>query len=73
MKTHYDNAIQDDDVLMSTFFSGEVAMFDTLAIANALQKAIDHAFLPDIHHREWKHFMCACIKQPHAPQLQKIL
>ena len=57
MKLLYDKALDDDDCMMLSLVSGEASGFDTPAIVNTLQKAIDHAFLPDIHHTAWKLFL----------------
>ena len=59
MKVPYDEALDDDDRMLRSLVSREVLAFDTPAIVNTLQKAIDYAFLPDIHHAAWKlHLQC---------------
>ena len=54
MKALLDTAVTSDDAMMQSLVSGEVGNFDTPAIVNTLQKAIDSAFLPDITHSAWK-------------------
>ena len=54
MKQVYDDAMSDDDNMMLNFVSKEVKLFDTPAIVNTLQTAIDTAFLPDVHHLAWR-------------------
>ena len=65
MKTLFDEALNDDRCMMLSLVSGEAISFDTPAIVNTLQKAIDCAFLPDIHHTAWKlHLRSAVAKAP---------
>ena len=54
MKALFDSSFNDDDCMMQSFASGEVALFDTPAIVNTLQKTIDSAFLPDIQQTSWR-------------------
>ena len=54
MKLCLDEALSDDQCMMLSLATNEVTMFDTPAIVNTLQTAIDCAFLPDIHHTAWK-------------------
>ena len=57
MKSLLDNALNDDDNLMLSLVTNEVGTFDTPAIVNTLQRAVDYAFLPDILHLSWKGFL----------------
>ena len=57
MKALYDEALDEDDRMLRSLVSREVPAFDTPAIVNTLQKAIDYEFLPDKLHTAWKlHF-----------------
>ena len=73
MQVYFDSALKDDNAMMSGLVSREIETFDTPAIVNTLQKAIDHAFLPDIHHSAWRQFLRTSLQQPQTPELQKIV
>ena len=51
--------------------SREYDVFDTPAIVTMLQKAVNHAFLPDIHILSWKGFVVSMDRSAHKPNLQK--
>jgi hypothetical protein len=57
MKSLIDHASNDDDNLMSSLVTGEIGKFDTPAIVNTLQRAIDCAFLPDFQRLPWTAFL----------------
>ena len=57
MKTMFDGAVTSDEAMMQSLVSGEVDSFDTPAMVNTLQKAIDSAFLPDIQRSSWKLYL----------------
>jgi hypothetical protein len=73
MQVYFDSALKDDNAMMSGLVSREIETFDTPAIVNTLQKAIDHAFLPDVHHSAWRLFLRTSLQQPQTPELQKIV
>ena len=53
MKQALDNAMEGGDVPLLSLASKEFDFYDTPAIINTLQRALDHAFLPDISARTW--------------------
>lgn len=57
MKWIYDNAVSSDEATLNSFVSSEVSGFDTPAIVNTLQKAIDYVFLTDISGQAWKMYL----------------
>jgi hypothetical protein len=59
MKRLLDDTLNSDECSVLSFTSREVTSFDTPAIVNTLQKAIDYAFLPDVHITAWRLFLKA--------------
>ena len=53
MKSKYDAALDGDEAFLHNLVCKEVKGFDTPAIVNTLQQAIDTAFLPDVHTTAW--------------------
>ena len=59
--------------MMLSLVSGEATSFDTPTIVNTLQKAIDYAFLPDIHHTAWKLHLRRAVANAPEVQLQRVI
>ena len=57
MQQQWEVALHDDASPIQGLTSREFEWFDTPAIINTLQGAIDHAFLPDLRVLEWKGFL----------------
>ena len=57
MKAMLDEALNSDSAMLLSLATSEISNFDTPAIVNSMQKAIDHAFLPDMHHWSWRAFL----------------
>ena len=54
MRRLFEDALNDDECMMQSFVWREATFFDTPAIINTMQKAIDTAFLPDIQQAAWR-------------------
>ena len=73
MKLRWDEAISDHRSLMQGLATNEYAFFDTPTIVKILQKALDHAFLPDLQLPKWKYFIENCGRGVVELNLQKII
>lgn len=73
MKTLFDDALNGDRCMMLSLVSGETTSFDMPAIVNTLQKAIDCAFLHDIHHTAWKLHLRSALANASNVQLQAVI
>ena len=47
----------DDDSLLASMVTGEAPAFDSPAMVNTMQRAIDIAFLPDVRRIQWTSFL----------------
>jgi hypothetical protein len=56
MKAMLDEAASSDNAPMSALTKGDIGLFDTPAIVQTMQKALGHAFLPDLHVLQWQRF-----------------
>ena len=50
LKAFYDQSSREDDAPLSGLVNNECSAYDTPAIVNTMQRALDHAFLPDSSH-----------------------
>ena len=73
MKATLDEAVHSDNSMLVSLVTGEVSGFDTPAIVNSMQKANDHAFLPDMHHWSWRAFLAQLERKERNGGMQKEL
>ena len=66
-------AADDDDSLMSSLVARDSYLFDTPAIVNTMQCALDHAFLPDLHAMPWQQFVHQKFEDDEAALQRKVV
>lgn len=71
MTLRWDEALLDDSSPMLGLVTRDFDLFDSPAIINQLQKAVDHAFLPDLHVPAWKGFSGSIRRASGDGSLQK--